>query len=167
MLTAEEIIKILNLKPLPREGGYYRETYHSKEIIPKDFLPSRYKESKRLSTAIYYLLTQEVFSLLHRLPTDEIFHFYLGDPVTMLQFHPDGTSDLITLGHEIDKNQQTQVIVHKNTWQGCFLEEGGKFALMGTTMSPGFDESDFEAGVQKELVKKYPDREELIIKLTS
>ena len=167
MLTAEEIIKILNLKPLPREGGYYRETYHSKEIIPKDFLPSRYKESKRLSTAIYYLLTQEVFSLLHRLPTDEIFHFYLGDPVTMLNLHPDGTSDLITLGHEIDKNQQTQVIVPKNTWQGCFIKEGGKFALMGTTMSPGFDESDFEAGVQKELVKKYPDREELIIKLTS
>jgi len=166
MLTAEEIIKILNLKPLPREGGYFRETYRSKEIIPEDFLPSRYKTSKCFSTAIYYFLTPEVFSALHRLHTDEIFHFYLGDTVTMLQLHHDGTSDVITLGQEIDKNQHTQIIVPKNTWQGCFLKEGGKFALMGTTMSPGFCESDFEVGVRKELVQRYPDREELILKLT-
>ncbi len=167
MLTAEEIIKILNLKPLPREGGYFRETYRSKEIIPEDFLPSRYKTSKCFSTAIYYFLTPEVFSLLHRLHTDEIFHFYLGDTVTMLQLHHDGTSDVITLGQEIDKNQHTQIIVPKNTWQGCFLKEGGKFALMGTTMSPGFCESDFEVGVRKELVQRYTDREELILKLTT
>lgn len=166
MLTAEEIIKILNLKPFPREGGYFRETYRSKEIIPGDFLPSRYKTSKCFSTAIYYLLTPEVFSALHRLHTDEIFHFYLGDTVIMLQLHHDGTSDVITLGREIDKNQHTQIIVPKNTWQGCFLKEGGKFALMGTTMSPGFCESDFEVGLRKELVQRYPDREELIVKLT-
>jgi len=146
------------------EGGLYRRTYRSDEIIPKSALPERYSTSKRFGTAIYYLLTPDTRSALHRLPTDEIYHFYLGDPVEMLQLHPDGTSEIIILGPEIGKGQKVQVVVPKGTWQGSILMEGGRFALMGTTMSPGFDFSDYEPG-DISLAEKYPSRKEMIKRL--
>ena len=165
-MTAREIINILGLKPLQKEGGYFRETYRAEEKTPHAALPSRYSNSKSLFTAIYYLLTPDTFSALHKLPTDEIFHFYLGDPVTMLQLRPDLTSEVITLGHELDKDQHVQVIVPEGTWQGSFLKEGGRYALLGTTMSPGFDFSDYVEGSREELLSQYPDKKELIKKLT-
>ena len=148
------------------EGGYFCQTYRSTEKIALDALPSRYKISKAFGTAIYYLLTPDQRSAMHRLPTDEIFHFYLGDPVTMLQLHPDGSSDVITIGSDIVKGQKPQVLVPRFAWQGSMLIEGGKSALMGTTMAPGFDYSDYEAGDRGELVEKYPDQKDLIVKLT-
>lgn len=166
-MLAKEIIKILGLQPLAKEGGFYRETYRSVEKISKESLPARYTISKPFGTAIYYLLTPDTCSVLHRLPTAEIFHFYLGDPVIMLQLHPDRRSEVIILGPEIDKDEQVQVIVPEGIWQGAVLKEGGKFALMGTTMAPGFDFSDYEAGKRASLVQSYPERKDLIFRLTS
>ncbi len=165
-MSYEDIIKILGLRPLPKEGGFYRQTYCSKEKIPKEALPDRYTTSKPFGTAIYYLLTKDTYSALHRLKTDEIFHFYLGDPVIMLQLHPDGRSEIITLGTRIDKGEKVQVVVPRYTWQGSFLKEGGRFALMGTTMAPGFDFSDYEEGKRDFLIEKYPEMKDLILKLT-
>jgi predicted cupin superfamily sugar epimerase len=166
MPSAEEIIRQLNLKPLPGEGGFYRETYRSAEKIPREALPGRYGTEKSFSTAIYYLLTPGTSSAFHRLPADEIFHFYLGDPVLMLKLHPDRRAEEIILGREIDKGQFVQTIVPANTWQGCLLREGGSFALLGTTVAPGFDFSDYETGDRETLLKKYPEYKELIEKLT-
>ncbi len=165
-MLAEEIIKILHLKPLPFEGGFFRETYRSDEIIEKRFLPSRYGSSKPYYTAIYYLITSNTFSYIHRLPTDEIFHFYLGDPVIMLQLHPNGEKEEIIIGNDILNGEIPQILVPKNVWQGCMLKDGGNFALMGTTMSPGFDFSDLEIGKRDELIEKYPQAKDLILKLT-
>lgn len=164
--SAEDIIRILKLEPLQMEGGYFCQTYRSKETIPVEALPDRYDTPKIFGSAIYYLLTPDQRSAMHRLPTDEIFHFYLGDPVTMLQLHPDGSSDVITIGSDIAVGQQPQVLVPCFAWQGSILIEGGKFALMGTTMAPGFDYSDYEPGDRGELVEKYPNHRDLIIKLT-
>ncbi|MFC1561124.1 cupin domain-containing protein [Candidatus Latescibacterota bacterium] len=166
-MTAKQIIDILGLKPLQKEGGYFRETYRAKEKTAPAALPSIYCDSKILCTAIYYLLTPDTFSALHKLPRDEIFHFYLGDPVIMLQLRTDATSEVITLGQELDKGQHVQVIVPKGTWQGSFLKEGGRYALLGTTMAPGFDFSDYVEGSREELISQYPDKKELIKKLTS
>jgi predicted cupin superfamily sugar epimerase len=166
MPTAKEIIKLLNLKPLAAEGGLYAETYKSDEVIATDALPPRYASERGLGSAIYYLLTPETFSAMHRLKSDEIFHFYLGDPVTMLQLHSDGTSEVITLGHDIAKGERLQVVVPHGAWQGTFLNDGGEFALMGTTMSPGYEDDDFELGIREELVRLYPDRQEMIVRLT-
>jgi predicted cupin superfamily sugar epimerase len=166
MLDKEEIIKVLDLRPLKNEGGYFRETYRSKDIIPKEFLPSRYSSSKRICTSIYFLITPSEYSLIHRVPTDEMYHFYSGVPVTMVLLYPDGTSGVLTLGPKVENNQHVQFIVPQFTWQGCFLKDSGQYALMGTTMAPGFDDSDLEMGEREELIKIYPDREELIIKLT-
>jgi len=166
METAEEIIKLFGMKSLPGEGGYYVESYRCDEKIASRCLPERYGGQRSLSSAILYLLTPDMFSRLHRLASDEIFHFYLGDSVTMLQLRPNGSSEIIELGGDLAKGQRVQVTVARGVWQGSCLKEGGKFALMGTTVSPGFEFADFEAGERDELLKKYPSRRELIIRLT-
>lgn len=166
MPSAEEIIKLFKMKPLPNEGGYYVETYRASEKIEQANLPPGYIGQRNLSTAILYLLTPDTFSALHKLPSDEIFHFYLGDSVTMLQLHPDGHSEVITLGQDIMNGQRIQVTVPAGTWQGSFLNQGGRFALIGTTVAPGFESDDFEPANREELLEQYPDRRNLISKLT-
>jgi hypothetical protein len=166
MPTAQEIIETLNLQPHPNEGGYFIETYRSKGSISKAQLPEVYSGDRSYSTAIYYLLTPETCSAMHRLPTDEIFHFYLGDPVMQLHLRPDGTSELITLGSDVLAGQKPQLVVPGNTWQGAYLAEGGGFALLGATVAPGFDFADYEHGDRDLLCMLHPDRKELIERLT-
>jgi len=155
------------MKPLQPEGGYYVETYRAGDKVAAELLGQRYRGRRSLSSAILYLLTPDTFSAMHRLPSDEVFHFYLGDAVTMLQLHPDGQSEVIILGHDIFAGQRIQVTVLRDTWQGCMLNEGGKFALMGTTVTPGFDYDDFELGGKEQLQRQYPNEHELIGKLTA
>lgn len=156
MLSAEDIIRLLNLKPLQFEGGFYSETYRSPERLSAGSLPDRYKIDKAFSSAIYYLLTPDTKSKLHRLPTDEIYHFYLGDPVVILLLYPDGKGETIILGPDIERGHHVQFVVPRGVWQGSHLIVGGRFALMGTTMSPGFDFEDYEAGNRERLIEKYP-----------
>jgi len=167
MMTAEQIIEFFGMRPLPREGGFYIETYRCREQIAQAKLPARYTGDRSFSTAILYLLTPDTFSALHRVNSDEIFHFYLGDPVTMLQLHLDGAGEVITLGHDILNGQRVQVTVPRESWQGCFLNEGGEFALMGTTVAPGFEDADFEPAQRQDLLQRYPAQQDLIIQLTS
>jgi predicted cupin superfamily sugar epimerase len=167
MLKAEDLIAVLQLQPLPLEGGYFRETYRSPEQLPADAFAGRYRTDKTISTAIYYLLTPQSFSALHRLPADEIFHFYLGSPVQMLQRWPEGHGQLVTLGPDVLAAQSPQVIVPRGVWQGSFLAPGGSYALLGTTMAPGFDFADYEPGDRAHLVQTYPDHAELIRRLTA
>src|SRR5262249_11892772 len=166
MPTAEQLIATLGLKPLPLEGGYYRETYRSPDRLPATTLPSRYSTEKSAGTAIYYLLTPDSFSALHRLHADEIFHFYLGSPVHMLQLLPTGEGIMVTIGPDILNGQQPQVVVPAGVWQGSCLAEGGAFALLGTTMAPGFDFGDYEAGDRQMLISGYPRFANLIRRLT-
>jgi predicted cupin superfamily sugar epimerase len=166
MPSAKEIIKLFGMKPLPNEGGYYVETYRACEKIPQAALPAGFIGQRNLATAILYLLTPDTFSALHKVASDEIFHFYLGDSLTMLQLHPDGSSKVITLGSDILHGQQVQVVVPKGTWQGSFLNKDGKFALMGCTVAPGFESNDFELGIREKLLEQYPNHRNLILKLT-
>ena len=166
MLTADQTKTLLNLKPHPEEGGYFIETYRSLENIPEKALPGRYKGFRSYATAIYYLLTPETFSAMHRLRSDEIFHFYIGDPVEMLQLWPDGSGRTLIIGSEILKGMQPQVVVPRRVWQGARLLKDGKFALLGTTVSPGFEFVDYESGKRGELVKSHPQFRDLIIALT-
>ena len=165
-MNAQVLIEKLGLQPLAGEGGFYRETYRSSERVTASALPERYKTDKEFATAIYYLLTPETISALHRLPTDEVFHFYLGDPVLMLQLYPGGTGERIILGPDILSGQVVQCVVPKFVWQGATLIEGGQFALMGTTMSPAFDFADLELGNRAELLAKYGEHSGLINRLT-
>jgi hypothetical protein len=165
-LSANDIIELLDLKPLPFEGGYYRETYRSDETIGREACNERFPGERSLATAIYYLLTPETRSTMHRLPADEMFHFYLGDPVVMLQLYSDGSSAVVTMGRDLAAGQSPQTLVPHGVWQGARLVQGGSFALLGTTVTPGFEFDDYEAGDREQLIKQYPDRADLITRLT-
>jgi uncharacterized protein len=160
-LTAEAVIELLNLKPLPIEGGYFSETYKSAETLS---MPP-YPNARPLATAIYFLLTPDTFSEMHRLPGAEIYHFYLGDAVELLQLEPDARSEMIVLGSDIGNGMKVQHVVHGGCWQGSRLRAGGKFALLGTTMAPGFDFADYESGKRERLEKGWPERKEMISEL--
>ena len=164
----ERLIEQLGLAPLSREGGLFRQTYRSADILPSASLPERYGVEKPAGTAIYYMLTNapESFSAMHRLPTDEIYHFYLGDPVELLILYPDLTSNKVILGQDVLNGQHVQYIVPRGTWQGSRLCPGGSFALLGTTMAPGFTEDDFDLAMRAYLLEQYPDQALLILALT-
>ncbi len=168
MPTAKELIEHLGLEPLPVEGGLFRQTYCAEEKIPHSALPGRYRGDKPFGTAIYYLLTSDPdsFSALHQLPTDEVYHFYLGDPVEMLLLFPQGRNERVVLGPDVLGGQQVQFVVPRGVWQGSRLIAGGRFALLGTTMAPGFDETDYVGGAREELLRPYPEQVELIRVLT-
>jgi predicted cupin superfamily sugar epimerase len=163
-LSVEELIALLGLQPHPREGGAFVETYRSPETFPAGPIPAA--GSRSLATAIYYLITANQFSVLHRLNADEIFHFYLGDPVEMLQLRGDGSGRIALIGTDLARGMRPQVLVPRGVWQGSRLLPGGRWALLGTTMAPGFDDRDYEAGQAEPLIAAYPEFRERILALT-
>jgi uncharacterized protein len=166
MPTADELIALLQLQPHPKEGGFFRETYRSADRLAAAHLPERYHGDRSACTAIYYLLTPTAISALHRVATDEIFHFYLGDPVRMLQLGPGKATREIVFGSDLAAGQQLQVVVPRGIWQGSLLEPGGRFALFGCTVAPGFEYEDYEHGKRGELTEQFPEHREMIRRLT-
>jgi uncharacterized protein len=159
-LTAAEIRKLLKLEPHPVEGGWYRRTYTSEVSV------ALLRGVRPYGTAIYYLLEEGTFSEMHMLASDEMFHFYLGDPVEMLQLLPDGGSAVFTLGPDLKAGQHVQLVVPVGVWQGTRLVEGGKVALLGCTVTPGFDFADYRNTTADELIATWPLEAERIRKLT-
>jgi uncharacterized protein len=166
VLTAERIASLLGLVPLRAEGGYFAETYRSAETVPASALPPRYRGERTIGTAIYYLLTPDAFSALHRLRSDEVFHFYLGHAVEMLHLWPDGSGRVVVLGPDLERGMRPQIAVPQGVWQGARLVPGGTFALLGTTVAPGFEHADYEGANREELAKAYAQFEDLIVALT-
>ena len=160
------IVRELGLVPLPQEGGLYAETYRSARILPAFAAGPEQKGPRACATAIYYLVTPTRFSALHRVASTEIFHFYLGDPVHMLQLHPGGGASTHVIGPGLAAGQRPQVVAPRGVWQGTRLAPGGRFALLGCTVSPGFDFADYEHGSRAELTRQYPAWAEAIAALT-
>jgi predicted cupin superfamily sugar epimerase len=166
-MTADEIKKVLGLKPHPREGGWYVRTYQSREMLDAAaFQEGRYSATRHTGTAIYYLLERDAFSEMHRLASDELFHFYTGDSVEMLQLPEGDPGRVIRLGLRLSEGERPQVVVPRGVWQGLRLASGGKWALLGCTVSPGFDFDDYESGNREDLTRKWPQHHALIQALT-
>jgi len=159
-MTADQIKEFLNLQPHPVEGGAFRRTYASPHTIG---MP---RGDRAMSTAIYYLLEPGTFSEMHVLASDEIFHFYLGDPVEMLQLYADGSSATFTLGPDLAAGQHVQLVVPAGVWQGTRLVGDGKVALLGCTVTPGFDFADYRSTGYADLAEKWPQQAERIKALT-
>jgi hypothetical protein len=159
-VTADQIKALLKLDPHPIEGGHFRQTWAAAASLD---LP---RGTRSQGTAIYYLLEEGQFSEMHMLESDEIFHFYIGDPVEMLQLHPDGSSTVLVLGHDLLAGQQVQVVVPAGVWQGTRLICHGKLALLGCTVVPGFDYADYHNASYEELSAKWPEQAERIRTLT-
>lgn len=159
-MTAEEIKQLLKLDPHPIEGGFFRRTYTSglEVMAPQGARPS--------GSAIYYLLEAGIFSEMHVLASDEIFHFYLGDPVEMLQLLPDGSSAVLVLGPDLAEGQHVQVVVPAGVWQGMRLIGEGRVALVGCTVTPGFNYADYRNAKFEELAARWPEESERIQRLT-
>jgi hypothetical protein len=168
MLTAHEIIELLHLQPLPVEGGHFRQTWVADEAVASEALPARYARAKAAGTAIYYLLTDEAdsFSAFHRLPTDEVYHFYLGDPVEQWLLQAERRVERVVIGPDLAAGQRVQHVVPRGVWQGSRLVPGGRFALLGTTMAPGFDPLDYEGGARDALLASHPQAADVIRALT-
>jgi predicted cupin superfamily sugar epimerase len=164
-MSADDIIRLLNLQPHPVEGGFFRETYRAAATLPASALPD-HGGPRSVSTAIYYLLKPGHVSELHVLPGDEVFHFYLGSPVRMLQLWPDGSGKEVILGSDVAAGQLPQVVVPGGVWQGTHLLGDSGFALLGCTVAPGFDYADYTGGSRAELMAKWPAFAGLIAKLT-
>jgi len=167
-ISAEILINQLGLETLPKEGGHFKQTYKSDETVCIEAPGTQDPHIKPRSTAIFYMLSSgpDSFSAIHKLPTVEIYHFYLGDPVELLLLKGDGGSEVIVLGQDILYQQHVQFVVPAGIWQGSRLIPGGEFALLGTTMAPGFVDEDFIAGERESLISQYPDHSELITSLT-
>ena len=166
IISANDIISHLNLEPLPGEGGFFRQTYKTAIRIDREQLPDGFKDGRNLCTAIYYLMTPDDFSSMHRVRSDEMWHFYFGDAVEQLQLRPDGNGEMVRIGTNILSGENVQVLVPAGVWQGARLKPGGRFALLGMTVAPGFEYTDYEQGTAEPLISSYPKFAGLIRELT-
>jgi hypothetical protein len=163
-LSTIEIVAYYQLLPHP-EGGYYKETYRSKEEIDADALPARFRGNRSIATAIYFLLEKGNFSAFHRIQSDETWHFYAGQLLNIFVIHESGQLETIQLGDDIANGQTFQAIVPAGAWFASVPAENTNFSFVGCTVAPGFDFIDFELAVSNQLIEKYPQHASLIQKL--
>ncbi|MDG9720638.1 cupin domain-containing protein [Streptomyces sp. DH24] len=154
-MTPDDLVAHYGLEPIPREGGLFRRTWAG---------PER-PDGRPEGSAIVVLLTADDHSALHRLPTDEIWHFYLGDPLELLLLAPDGSSRTVVLGPDLRAGQHLQFTVPARTWMGGRVAEGGAWSFLGCTMAPGFVYEDYEHGVPADLTARYPSEADRIARL--
>ena len=161
--TAEDWALALDLLPHP-EGGWYRENWLASETLSQDALPSRFGGDRSAGTCIYFLLKGGFPSRLHRIASDEIWHWYQGSPLSVHVLHPDGTAQEMRLGPDPSQGQSFQAIVPSGAWFGA--ETRGEWSLCGCTVAPGFDFADFELAIREVLESEFPERAELIRRLS-
>jgi uncharacterized protein len=155
MADAQYWIDQLKLKPHP-EGGFFRESYRSSVVIPEPALPATFRGPRTASTAIYFLLAGEDFSALHRLAADEVWHFYAGSRLLVHTIDPNGNYKVSRLGQDAQADEQFQCVVPGGYWFGSCLEWPDTYALVGCTVAPGFDFTDFEMARRADLLRQYP-----------
>jgi predicted cupin superfamily sugar epimerase len=158
-------IEKLQLDPHP-EGGYFRQTYRSEMVIAREALPSEFSGARAVSTAIYFLLDGKNFSAFHRLRSDEIWHFYAGEPLIVHVIDAGGKYSRILLGSKPEAGQILQAVIRAGCWFASHVADWNSFVVVGCTVAPGFDFEDFEMGRRAELGAQYPQHRELIQRLT-
>lgn len=162
--TAREIIKKYNLIKHP-EGGYFSESYRSREKISKIHLPKRFSGNRCFATAIYFLLIGDDFSCFHRIKADEVWHFYSGSPLVLYVINKKGNLKKVILGNDL-KNSIHQCAFEHNQWLAGEVLDKRSYSFVGCTVSPGFEYEDFELGIRDDLIKKLPPHKKIIKKLT-
>ncbi|MDP6522750.1 MAG: cupin domain-containing protein [Kiritimatiellia bacterium] len=165
MNSAPRLIEALKLEPHP-EGGFFRETYRSAELIDITALPGRYAGDRCFSTAIYFLLEHPDFSAFHRIRSDELWHHYDGAGITIHVLSQDGSYRCLGLGNDMESGRQPQLTVPAGCWFAAETMLPGSYSLAGCTVSPGFDFHDFEMADRQELCRIYPAHKSLIERLT-
>jgi predicted cupin superfamily sugar epimerase len=165
---AQKLIRHFQMQKIPAEGPWFTVTYRSEDVLEANSLPSRYQGNRVAGTAIYAVQTKEDFSAIHKLATDEIWHFYGGDPLEMLLLYPDGRGEIVIIGPDVFKGQHPQLVVPRDVWQGSMPIGAGpeSYSFFGNTLAPGFEFDDFQMGYRDELQAKYPQFADDIVRLT-
>lgn len=153
------LVNALGLAPHP-EGGFYRETWRSPLLLNE-----LARGTRAASTAIYFLLPAGTFSAFHRVASDEAWHHYDGDPLDLHVLDPNGAHSVRVLGRDFARGETPQHVVAAGAWQAA-VPRGERYALVGCTVSPGFDFADFEMPPRAELVARFPEHAELLARLT-
>ncbi|MFN2262270.1 MAG: cupin domain-containing protein [Psychroflexus sp.] len=164
-MTKAEIIEQLNLESHP-EGGYFKETYRSQLQAENTSLPSYFEGSRHFSTCIYFMLTSDSFSAFHRVQQDEIWHFYIGQTIHLHMISEKGVYSKVKIGNRLDQDEIPQFVVPAKVWFAAEILAPESFALVGCTVSPGFDFQDFELADRKILLEKFPEHKSVISNLT-
>jgi predicted cupin superfamily sugar epimerase len=163
--TVDELVRQLDLVRHP-EGGWYCENYRSGELVSGSALPERFGGPRSFSTSIYFLLEQGDISALHRIKSDEIWHFYSGAPLTVHALTSQGDHVELRLGSDFTAGESFQIVVAAGCWFGAEMTGPGEYSLVGCTVSPGFDFADFQLGIRDDLHQEYPKHGEIIDRLT-
>lgn len=149
----QALIKAFDLKQHP-EGGWYRETYRSQSSLSD--LPGM-TGTRSISTAIYYMLSEGQCSAFHRIKSDEVWHFYDGGPLIVVELDPTtGALSETTLGADIAAGHLRQHVVPAGRWFGAKPAQGTQWSFVGCTVAPGFDFADFELADRNQFLKQYP-----------
>lgn len=148
------------------EGGAFREVYRSTWLVAPTALPNTFDAPRHISTSIYFLLKQDQFSAFHRIKSDELWHFYYGDPLVIYEIEADGSLTEHLLGNDPAQGQQFQCVVKAGSWFASRVQHGGRYSLVGCTVAPGFDFADFELADRQALSQQYPAHGQLIGALT-
>lgn len=155
------LIEKLKLKPHP-EGGFFKETYRCEESVKKENLPERFSGDRAYCTSIYFLLTSDNYSALHKIQSDEMWHHYEGGSLEIYSIDEKGKLTIHTLGKNFENNEHPQIVIKAGEWFGSKVRDEDSYALVGCTVSPGFDFEDFEIGDKEKLLKLFPQHEEVI-----
>lgn len=174
---AAKIIAGLRLAALPDEGGFFRQTWTS---------PAQTVSGRGAASAIYFLLTPDDFSALHRLENDEVWFFHSGDSVEQVQLVPGRAQPQITiLGPAVLSGHAPQIVVPGGVWQGARLQPESSevsregvpptgqsspvsrgWALLGCVVAPAWDQCEFLLGNRPELLREFPAAKSWIEALT-
>jgi uncharacterized protein len=167
-MHSADVIRILGLEKLEPEGGFFRQVYKSRDEISAVFGDSGNSVKRSALTSIYYMVTPSSFSALHKLKATEVYHYYMGGRVELSLIDESGDLSTVVLGPRIAEGDQLQVVVEKNVWQGCRIlpTDDSQWALVGTTVSPGFEFEDFTLAERADLAAKFPLHFDLIQTLT-
>lgn len=165
MSEAEKIANILKMQPHP-EGGFFKETYRSEGSIGEKDLNNHINGRRNYCTGIYFLLTSDSFSAFHRINQDEMWHFYKGTPLKLHIISEMGTYSNVVIGNNIEKGEVPQFTVNARDWFASEVADNGDYALVGCTVSPGFDFRDFELPKRETLISMFPQHSKIIRKLT-
>lgn len=164
-MSANYYIEKLGLQKHP-EGGWFKEVYRSSEKLKQEHLPERFGSDRHHSTSIYFLLTSDTFSAFHRIRSDELWHFYAGETVTIYMIDDKGGYSEIKLGGKIENGEVFKCVIPHGVWFGAKVNEADSFTLVGCTVAPGFHFDDFELAKRDEMLREYPEYKGIIEKLT-
>ncbi|WP_111979218.1 cupin domain-containing protein [Algibacillus agarilyticus] len=167
-MNADSLIQTLALEPHP-EGGFYKEVYRAEGVIVQSALPACFSGDRHYATSIYFLLKAGQRSCFHKINQDEAWHFYAGSTLAVHMISPQGQYSVIKLGQNLAQGEVFQAVVPAGYYFAAQLFDleasAEQFALVGCTVSPGFDFADFSMPNQQELLAEFPQHKALIQRL--